>query len=418
MEARCLGEHIKRGQAAMTAVIFLLFILLSILGAVSNLALKEAKGAERGFRGRTAFFSAEAGVEDAVYRLKRGKNIASSFTISLNGSTASTTVSDIMGGKEIKSNSEFLENFKSLYSKVVSGEGAEFFYGVQVGAGGIETGNNATVNGSIYSNGPITGDNGTKVSGDVISVETVKEVTIGDSTSGIARAPSFVNTVVHGSVCPNQYCVVESPSSQNFPFSTSTIQGWKNDAESGGVISGNYSLNNGDTIFLGPKKITGNLTISNNSEVVLTGTVWVVGNIDISNGAGIRLDSGYGTLSGIILSDGWIHMQNNGVFGGSGSLGSYLMLLTTKACTGSSGSNCTHHSAAVDLHNNATGVIVYAQNGLVNLHNNVNVTELIAYKIFMDNNATLTYDLGLADVNFSSGPSGGWSIAEWKEVIQ
>src|SRR3989344_5907193 len=214
---------IKNGQAAITAVIFLLFILLSILGAISNLALKEAKSAERGFRGRTAFFSAEAGVEDAVYRLKRGKNVTSSFSFSLNGSTASTTVSDIMGGKEIKSNSEFLENFKSLYSKVVSGEGAEFFYGVQVGAGGIETGNNATVNGSIYSNGPITGDNGTKVSGDVISVETVKEVTIGDSTSGIARAPSFVNTVVHGSVCPNQYCVVESPSSQNFPFSTITI---------------------------------------------------------------------------------------------------------------------------------------------------------------------------------------------------
>src|SRR3989338_2408808 len=113
--------EIKRGQAAMTAVIFFLFILLSILGAISSLALKDAKSAERGFRSRTAFFSAEAGVEDAVYRLKRGKNVDNSFTISLNGSLASTTVSNISGGKEVKSNAEFLESFRSLKSVVFSG---------------------------------------------------------------------------------------------------------------------------------------------------------------------------------------------------------------------------------------------------------------------------------------------------------
>src|SRR3989344_2551387 len=112
------NKKIKREQAAMTAVIFLLFILLSILGAISNLALKEAKSAERSFRSRTAFFSAEAGVEDAVYRLKRGKIVADSFSISLNGSVSNTTISDISGGKEIKSNAEFLESFSSLRSVI------------------------------------------------------------------------------------------------------------------------------------------------------------------------------------------------------------------------------------------------------------------------------------------------------------
>jgi len=158
---------IKNGQAAITAVIFLLFILLSILGAISNLALKEAKSAERGFRGRTAFFSAEAGVEDAVYRLKRGKNVTSSFSFSLNGSTVSTTVSNIIGGKEIKSNSEFLENFKSLYSKVVSGEGADFFYGAQIGDGGLVMDNNSKVEGNVFSNGDTEGDLGAVVTGNV-----------------------------------------------------------------------------------------------------------------------------------------------------------------------------------------------------------------------------------------------------------
>jgi len=35
--------------------------------------------------------------------------------------------------------------------------------------------------------------------------------------------------------------------------------------------------------------------------------------------------------------------------------------------------------------------------------------EVSADKITLDNNASVTYEQGLADVNFSSGPGGSWT---------
>ena len=398
---------IQNGQAAITAVIFLLFILLSVLGAVSNFALKEAKGAERGFRSRTAFFSAEAGVEDAVYRLKRGKNIVNSFSIFLNGSISSTTISNILGGKEVISNSEFLDNFKSLYSKVISGEGAEFFYGVQIGAGGILMKNNSEINGNIYSNGAITGANGAKISGDAVSAGQIKDMTIGNSSAGVARAPSFLNTVVHGSVCPNQYCIVENPPTESFPIATSTIQNWKNDAEAGGITSGNVTVNG--SLSIGPRKITGKLTITNGSTLTVTGTLWVLGDIVFDNNSVVRLSSSHGSFSGVIISDSKMDIKNGASISGSGDPSSFLALIATKDSV---------DEELINVDNNSTGVIYYADRGWIKFSNNAEAKEATAYGINMDNGATITYDSGLANVNFSSGPSGEWSIAEWKEVIQ
>ena len=42
--------------------------------------------------------------------------------------------------------------------------------------------------------------------------------------------------------------------------------------------------------------------------------------------------------------------------------------------------------------------------------------EATAYGITMDNNATITYESGLADMTFSSGPGGGYDISAWKEI--
>lgn len=420
----------KRGQAAMTAVLFLLFVLLSVLGAVSNFALKEARGAELGFRSRTAFFVAEAGIEDAVYRLKRRKNVASSFSIFLNGSSSTTTVSDILGEKEVKSTGEFLKSFRSLRSRLLSGEGAEFFYGVQVGAGGLSMDNNAIVNGNIYSNGPIDGENGTKILGNAVALGKIEDMTIGDSTSGVARAPSFDDTIVHGSLCPNQYCIVENPAPENFPISGEQITSFKSDASSGGTISGNCGdsgsslckINDNDTLFLGPKKIAGNLVLTKKQTLVLTGTLYFTGYIDVdsSGGATIKCDTSFGSQSCVLLTDSWIHIKNNSSFAGSGSSSSYIMVLTTLSdCNGSgSPSGCTHHNAGIDLHNNATGAIFYASSSMAHLHNGVNVTQLVANKLELENNAIVNYESGLSNVNFSSGPSGGWTITEWKEVIQ
>ena len=204
------------------------------------------------------------------------------------------------------------------------------------------------------------------------------------------------------------------------PISQGNVDKWKTDAQAGGTIAGNYTVSS--NVSLGPKEITGDfIMISNNKTLTVTGTIYVQGNIDISNGSTIRCDAGYGANSCVVMADGWIHVSNNGVFSGSGTAGSYLMMLTTLACDGTSatspgGKACGHHDGAVDVHNQATGVIFYATAGMINLHNGVDITEATAYKLRLDNTATITYDIGLSNVNFSSGPAAGWSIQNWKEV--
>lgn len=420
----------ERGQAAITAVIFLLAITLSVLAAISGFALKETKGAERNFRSRVSFFTAEAGVDDVVYRLMRGKNVSSSFSISLNGSTSTTTVSDVLGAKQVVSSGEFLESFRFLRATLFTGTGADFFYGVQVGAGGLSMNNNSAINGNVYSNGVITGSNGAKIIGDAVSVGSIEDMTIGSSTAGNARAPSFINTTVHGSLCPNQYCVVENLPEEDFPIPQSNIDLWKNDAIAGGTISGSCGTNgvsgcdisDNGILLLGPKKITGNLVLTKKQTLTVTGTLYFQGNIDIdsTSGAAVKCDSLFGNSSCVLISDGWIHIQNNVLFQGSGASGSYVLVLSTKQnCNGGSGgSSCTHHGGAIDLHNNSTGAIFYAADSMAHLHNGVNVSQLTANKLELENNSVVNYESGLANINFSSGPSGGWSVLEWKEVIQ
>jgi len=217
--------------------------------------------------------------------------------------------------------------------------------------------------------------------------------------------------VTNGTAYPG----ASDPPLENMPISQANIDQWKADAQSGGTVSGDYSVT--DDVSLGTQEITGDLLFPvNNKTLTITGTIYVHGNIDIKNGSNIKCSSSYGANSCLIVADGWIHIDNNGVFGGSGAVGSFIMMLTTLACDGSFSEGCTHHDGAMDVHNNAVGVIFYAQNGKINLHNGVNVTEVTAYKLKLDNNAVITYDQGLANASFSSGPSGGWNIKSWKEI--
>lgn len=229
---------------------------------------------------------------------------------------------------------------------------------------------------------------------------------LNNPTTQVCGTPTTI-----GTAHPNS----PDPPVENMPISQGNINQWKTDAEAGGTISGDYSVTS--NVSLGPKEITGDLLMtSNNKTLTITGTIYVHGNIDIDNGSTIHCDASYGTDSCLVVTNGWIHASNNGTFAGSGTAGSFIMLLTTLACDGSFSSGCTHHNGAVDVHNNATGVIFYAQSGKINLHNGVNITEVTAYKLVLDNTATVTYNQGLANANFTSGPSGGYSIDSWKET--
>ncbi len=56
---------------------------------------------------------------------------------------------------------------KIITIDVSKGVGASFYYGMQIGNGGLTMNNNSILNGSIYSNGNIYGDDGVTINGDV-----------------------------------------------------------------------------------------------------------------------------------------------------------------------------------------------------------------------------------------------------------
>ena len=137
----------------------------------------------------------------------------------------------------------------------------------------------------------------------------------------------------------------------------------------------------------------------------------MLGNITTNNGAHVSLDSSFGSLGGVVITDGRATLSNNVQFYGSGSEGSYVLLISTSICpTGCSGLN------AIEILNNVGAVLVNGQYGTVHLNNNVELSEVVGERIIIDNSAEVNYLSGLANVNFYSGPSGGWNVETWKEV--
>ncbi len=225
-------------------------------------------------------------------------------------------------------------------------------------------------------------------------------------------SPPCDQPLTNGSTYPN----APNPMPIAMPISEDTFLQWKTDAQNIQVINGDYAIDSDQ--FLGPVFINGNLLLnSNNKTLTVTGTIYVNGNIEVDNGSAIKCASSYGSNSCIVVANGWIHIQNNASFFGSGTQGSYLFLASRSACNGSlSQVVCTHHGSAIDLHNNVQGVIFYADRGIVNLHNGVVANQVSAYKLNMGNDAVIIYDHSLKNIQLSFSSSTDLDIINWKEV--
>lgn len=232
--------------------------------------------------------------------------------------------------------------------------------------------------------------------------------TIADSTVG---RDAFYQTISRSSVAGNSNPGTADPPALDMPISLSVVEDFKAAAVAGGTITpagGTYVIS-GINTTLGPKKIAGDLLISNGAVLTLRGTLWVEGDIVLDNNSRLRLDPGYGSDSGIIIADypdnpyvkGKIIVQNNSLIEGSGDPDSYIMVLSTFA---------DPISYAIEVGNNSTGAIFYSTAGTVRVNNNVSLKEVLSYRLLLANNASVLYESGLANVQFSAGPAGGWIL--------
>ncbi len=229
---------------------------------------------------------------------------------------------------------------------------------------------------------------------------TVRANTITGSTIG---GSAYYQSISGSSVAGTSYPGSPDSPSINFPISDSNVADFKQAAADGGTWNGDYNLTNGATATLGPKKINGNLNISNNGIIYMSGPLWVTGTVNFSNNAQIRLAATYGANdSSYIVSDGSMTLSNNTTIQGNGA-NSFIMLLSES-------------TGGMNVANNGTSAILVTRHGNINLSNNAGAKALVAYGITMANNSTITYTSGLADVNFT-GPGARWTPKGWKEVV-
>jgi hypothetical protein len=414
---------IQKGFVALYLTILVLALVFGIVVSISLLTLNQQKILRNITRSTQSYYLAEAGIEDALLRLKKKMNFSSPYSFKLGNGTTTVEISDIIGGSRTitsKGNiSNTIKKIQVVYA--ISKQKVSFYYGAQVGAGGLIMGNGSKVLGNVYSNGSVIGagtiQNSVIVAGNGNRIE---GITVGKDATVFTCKNSIINgnlTYVSGGSVQN--CQVKGSISirpneippRDLPISQSQIDKWKGEAANGGVTTTDISISG--TKILGPIQIgtssnPKNLTVQNGATLIVKGTIYVTGNITFSNGSTIKLDSSYGSLSGVIISDGVITVENNVTISGSGQPGSYVLILSTKSDT---------TNPVIDIRNNSAGsAIYYANSGLIYLKNNMVAREVTGYKIQIENNAEIQYESGLEEANFSSGPGGSWEIVSWREI--
>jgi len=333
------------------AALILALILLLIGGLISAALLNHmGSGILAGevHERRTAeLYAADAGVEDAIWKLQNGETPV----CSANPEKWSYNISDI-NGKNV-----------TVYIEYDVGTGMYKITSVAItdgdGGGGIASIDSATaveayieavafdlLSGALVSMSNIDFSKDCEVIGDVYYVE---EITGSDYTHTEGE-----EIKVPLSAFPTQ--------EQNEAFA----QTFKEEALVGGTHSGDMTINSNGT--LGPKYITGNLYVEDKVALNLAGTIYVEGTIDFKKESEI-------TGSGSIVAVGDIYLSKLPDYGIEGD--SIIMSLN--------GDITFKKEATIEA-------LVYAPNGSVNVDKQLTVEgSIIAGYIDIKKDAYLTY---------------------------
>jgi len=448
----------ESGQIMILALTFMLIVTAAVVSLVGYVTI-QIKSHKQSLGREQALNIAEAGAELAIWKLNNQAGYSGESNTAYSNGTYTVTMSNLSASSKIVKVDAYVPNSSSptahrtiQENAVVGTTNIGFDHAVQVGNGGLVMDNNASVSGNIYSNASIIGSgsgNGRpSVSAGAIAVGSITNTRITGNVSANAISGSTVggdanihttldNTTVTGNVSANTIsnCTVTgnatyntksgcsvsgtsttpnnnvpaTPDTIDLPIPDAQIDDWETEATNGGTVSTQTI----STSSLGPKKISGDLIV--NGTLTITGTLWVTGNVTVNNGAKIQLSSSYGSLSGVLMtgtgdaSSGTVSIANNAILQGSGTSGSYLLLLSQRN---------DQVNTAIGIDNNALSVIVYAGNGVVNVSNNAQVREITAYKIHLNNNVVLTSNSGTTNGSFP-GTGIGWEILDqtWQLLL-
>jgi hypothetical protein len=428
----------NKGQVLLVvAVLFTIVTTAGIVG-VSSPIVRQIQIARNLELSKKSYFAAEAGSEDAFYKIKN--NLATSFPESLTLDDSEISISSTITGageQEVTSRAETNNHVRTVLKDVTVTDGFSFSFALQVGIGGLIMENNSQVVGNVYANGPIQGSG---ASANIIRGDAVSAGSSGSISGVRATSSAYAHTISNSTVDRDAYFTsisnttvggTQYPGSADqptvaMPIPDSLLDQWEQAAVDGGTINSPcpYNISSG-VVHLGPAKINCSLTISGNAtEVHLDGPVFVNGNLTVNNNPRIKVSDTVGNKSVPIItrsissptSAGTITLNNNPLFYGSESNGapnpdSYVMLVSRNTSASVGGS-----VKAITAGNNITGnLLVYAPYGEIEIANNAVLRQVTAHRLRIKNNTIIYYTIGLAQPLFVEGPGGEWKISRWRE---
>lgn len=432
-----LATRFSKGHIIVLALVFA-GIFMAVGTALAGQVTAYSRLQYTVVAGAQALAIAEGALDNAVDRLNADPSYAGEtdtplgngmFTVAvaaIDTRTKRITATGYVPNRQNPISTRVIEANVAIQNDVIS-----FNYGIQSGNGGFFMDNSAKVIGNVFSSGSVIGTSQNYIYGDVISAgptglvygihatSSVYAHTIGNaSESTIVDKNAYygstkINTSVGGTSYPNSPDQPVVP----LPISDEQISDWENDAAAGGTISscdgnGDYTITG--SVSLGPKKITCNLIVKSTSGVLtVTGPLWVTGNVTAQTGPTIRIDPSLGSENVAIIADnpadetgsGLIKVGQSTIFQGSGAANSFVFLISQNRSAELGGS-----TVAIDMGQGASALVAYASHGLVTLTQSVNVKEVTGYKITLSQSASVTYDSGLPNAVFKTGPGGSWSF--------
>ena len=431
------NKYIKNNSGYVMLLTTIIFMMVStvIIFGLSTPTLQQIFSSRDIWSAKQSYYLSEAGVEDVVYRLKdstMSANVGTTETLSFGGYSEVTQISNTVTGKTVSSLSNQNGYKKNIETKLTQCSDVSFNYGIFAGSGGFTITGGSEVTGNVYSNGDIVASSGVKITGSAIAASGSKilgnggdYLYIGSTSTDMAWAKDVSNVSLIG----NLYCSTgihnagektcntsrDIPSSMSMSVSDNDINQWKLEALAGGTYNGNYT-SGWDGGILGPRKINGNLEITSGT-LMITGTIWVTGNITFSNGGGVKLSSSLGGNSAIILADGYVNIIGGAKLLGSGTAGSYPIVVSTSICPNTT--PCANNNAAINISNGSESGVLIAPYGEIYISGG-NKDQVAAHSVSGNSiylsSAYVTYEAGVASPSFSSGPYGGWVISGWKEL--
>lgn len=453
----------QKGFAALLIIFILGMVSILVASGLILTGYNESQMARSGASGTSAYYVANSGVEDAIYKLNKDPNYAALIAVnypSLSVSTgnASYTVSPVLGNNKqrtidsVGTMGSYVSRIHALVENTSVKPGFE--YAVQGGTNGVEI-NNSKIEGDVYSNGYIKGnkasvqgttckDTGTgyaRITGTATAVGTIGRLDTNDTGPCItedAIATNLDECYVFGSrVSPNTVSAncdgaisppvpSPAPTPAPLPLSMDDIQSVYNNITGTPytgtcTIDGTSHLTNcgGSTNTIGNIVITGDLIVSSNNTLRVSGPVWVKGNIVFNSNVTVTIAA---TVGQIVVTERPLISSSNTAFDHNGN--AYLLFISTYTLYPSPSptptpepSSAFCNTPAITISSNTQNVLFFAPLGCALINSNATFKgSLVAEKVKITNNSTVTYDSNLANAVFSTSQAGGWQIASFSQL--